>query len=167
MPLGDPAASRVDPKLAGVWNKEADGKGWLVFVAAADQHAYIVDAVQYTKEGDSSRYRDHFVFQGWLTELKGPRFMTLNFLRLMVEPAGSSEKKFYPTLRIALADDVLTTRALDEKFPPIAAAKDAAELARVIEENLETPQMYGESSSFHRLDSQKDKDFIDKVMAAQ
>ena len=54
-PLGDPAKSQVDPKLAGYWMNTSDDEREIVALYPFDEHTYVVQDVKAKKEDNKWR----------------------------------------------------------------------------------------------------------------
>src|SRR5947209_6202366 len=70
-PLGDPAKSQVDPKLAGFWMNSGDDEREIVALFPFDEHTYVVEDVKAKKE--DNRWQPQgppAVYKGWLTTIK-------------------------------------------------------------------------------------------------
>jgi len=156
VPLGDPEKSQVDPKLTGVWHFKQDDGGTLIAIAPADSHTYVIQMLDYKKAADGPTAGKSTVLRGWLTEIKGERFITGEMMAQMVDP--TTTRKDYAIFRLRMKPEGAEITGLAEKYDGFKDVNDAAALAKVIEANLNDPTMYTESSTFVHLDPAKEAD---------
>jgi len=151
-PLGDPAKSQVDPKLAGYWMNTADDEREIVALYPFDEHTYVVEDVKAKKEDNKWQPQGPpSVYKGWLTTINNVRFITLEPLQQRLP--GASADKAYPTMRLTVDGNAIIVRPVSGDAEQIKAAKNAAELQAVITKELNNPDIYsGEGSKFTRLD---------------
>ena len=151
-PLGDPAKSQVDPKLAGYWMNTADDEREIVALYPFDEHTYVVEDVKAKKEDNKWQPQGPpSVYKGWLTTINNVRFITLEPLQQRLP--GASADKAYPTMRLTVDGNAIIARPVSGDAEQIKAAKNAAELQAVITKELNNPDIYsGEGSKFTRLD---------------
>ena len=151
-PLGDPAKSQVDPKLAGFWMNSSDDEREVVALFPFDDHTYVVEDIKAKKEDNKWQPQGPpSVYKGWLTTINNVRFITLEPLQQRLP--GASADKAYPTMRLTVDGNAIIARPVSGDAEQIKAAKNAAELQAVITKELNNPDIYsGEGSKFTRLD---------------
>jgi hypothetical protein len=160
VPLGDPAASRIDPALAGWWLHEDATVKTVAVIYPHDERTYVVHSVGYEqKDGGVSR-KSQALCKAWLTDVKGRSFLTLEPLaqRLPGETGG----KVYPVFRLSRdgGPDALGARGVRESFPALKAAKTPADVAAAIARDVDHADLYGEEARFRRLDPARDAETI-------
>jgi hypothetical protein len=163
-PLGDPAKSQADPKLAGYWMNSSDDERELIAMLPFDEHTYVVEDVKLKKQDDKWQSQaPPQIYKGWLTTIKDVRFLTLDPLQQHL-PSASSDQKIYPTLRLTVEGDTITARPVNENADAIKAVKDAAQLQAVITRELNNPDIYsGEGGKFRHLDPDRDSEIIQQL----
>lgn len=150
VPLGDPEQSRVDDKLVGVWLQRDPSNGAikLMDAIAYDARTYLVisydakpDAVGAFERGDET------LFKGWLTEVGGRRFLTLQLL-------GESTETPYVVARIDLDQDgaALVARGIKPDFVKDAGVETADDLRKLIAGNLDNDAMYLEPDRYFKAE---------------
>ena len=155
IPLGDPEKSQTDAKLSGYWHLKQDSGGVLITIAPADSHVYVIDYLEYKKAGDDLTAAHRYVLRGWLTELKGQRFLTTEMIAQLLD---KPENKDYVIFKVAIENDQVTATPLADKYDAFKDLKDPAALAQAIEQHLDDPKMYDDPSVFTRLDPGKEQD---------
>lgn len=160
-PLGDPAQSKIDPRLAGHWFYDDQERPMIVTVFPFDAHAYVVETRDYRKDAGKLELQGRTLFKGWLTDIQGKTFLTLDPLAQHLE-SNQNEKKAYPVLRIEEAGEQLTTRRVNEDFEPMKQVKSTKEEAALIAKEIDNSALYaGPPTTFRRLDPQRDKEIFD------
>jgi len=165
LPLSKPAHSKIDGELTGYWRKEQKNPDevTVLLIAPFDNNAYLIHAVGYDKKNPSQK--DHMVLKGWLTELKGQRFLVMEPDDQLAGPAGITVDRIYPTYRLdGRGGDLVIARLLREGFKPFKNLKTATELAKIIADNLDNPEMYLDAEHWRRLNAKQDKALIEEVM---
>ena len=163
-PLGDPEKSQIDPKLGGFWSAGEGEDKEVVALFPFDQHTYVLEDVKFKKQDDKWQPQGPpQIFKAWLTQMKGQRFMTLEYLQQRL--ATSSDQKAYPVLRVTIEKDGIQVRAVSSDFEPMKKVKSGADVEAVISKELDNPDLYGGSDGmkFHRLDAESDKEIIQLV----
>ena len=160
VPLGDPDKSKVDSKLNGFWIDVDDANsGNMYVIAPFDSHCYVVQAVAYTKKDDHYETKSS-AWRAWITELKGSRFMTLQPIAHLADPAFPNDK-YYPTAKIVLESGKLIYKGLEPNYSKFKDLKDSAQLAQIIQENREDSKMYVEKeSTLRRMNASVESDAI-------
>ena len=168
VPLGDPETSKVDAKLTGVWLQTKDnGERKLIAIAPADSHVYIIENVDYIKDGDALKVIGRGTMRAWLTDVQGTRFLVCEFMEGMCDPKKA--EKVYPTFKISATADKVELSLIDEKYAAFKSVKDPAALAKAIGEHLNDAAMYNNQAlTFQRLDQEdaKNKALVDLVHGA-
>lgn len=160
-PLGDPAKSKVDPKLCGYWMNQTNEDRDLIAMFPFDDHAYVLEDLKLKKEGDKWQPQGApVVYKAWLTEVKGQRFLTLDPLVQRL-PNPSVEQKAYPLARLTAAGDAIVVRMVSGDADLLKNVKSAADVEAVITKELNNPDIYsGEGSKFRRVDPEADKELL-------
>lgn len=162
-PLGDPAKSQVDPKLAGYWMNSSEDEREVVALYPFDEHTYLVEDVKAKKEDNKWQSQGPpTVYKGWLTTIKDVRFLTLEPLNQRLP--GASAEKVYPTMRLTVNGNAIIARMVNGDADQIKAVKSAAELQTVITKELNNPDIYsGEGAKFNRIDPDIDSESVQMV----
>ena len=162
-PLGDPAKSQVDPKLAGYWMNSNDDEREIVALYPFDEHTYVVEDVKAKKEDNKWQPQGPpTVYKGWLTTIKDVRFLTLEPLNQRLP--GASAEKAYPTMRLTVNGNTVVARMVNGDAEQIKAVKNAAELQTVITKELNNAEIYsGEGAKFTRIDPDLDSESVQMV----
>lgn len=163
-PLGDPQTSKVDPKLAGHWMSDDSDRPMIVSVYPFDEHTYVVESRDYQKENGKLERQGHAVWKGWLTEVKGKTFLTLDPL-VQHLPSNEDGKKAYPVFRIDPQAGKIGVRRVNEDFEPMKQVKNAREEADLIAKEIDNPALYaGEPASLRRIDPEHDKAIFETAL---
>jgi hypothetical protein len=162
-PLGDPAKSQVDPKLAGYWMNSSEDEREVVALYPFDEHTYLVEDVKAKKEDNKWQPQGPpTVYKGWLTTIKDVRFLTLEPLNQRLP--GASADKAYPTMRLTVNGNAIIARMVNGDADQIKAVKSAAELQTVITKELNNPDIYsGEGAKFTRIDPDVDSENVEMI----
>jgi hypothetical protein len=159
-PLGNPENSTVDSKLAGYWFAQDEDRQTLITLYPFDAHTYVLHAAEFKKDGDKFQALDLQLYKAWLTSVKGATFITLEPLSQHL-PNMQDEKRAYLVARLIREGDGLSVKGVDADFEPMKTVKSAADVARVIADNLENQKLYSENPTHYRhLDAEKDADTL-------
>ena len=163
-PLGDPAKSQVDPKLAGFWMNASEDEREIVALFPFDEHTYVVEDVKAKKEDNKWQPQGPpSIYKGWLTTINNVRFITLEPLNQRL-PNASADKA-YPAMRLTVDGNAVVVRSLNGDAEQIKAVKNAAELQAVITKELNNPDIYsGEGAKFTRLDPDADAESVQLIL---
>jgi hypothetical protein len=163
-PLSNPADSRIDPKLTGYWRKvEKDPeKVTILLIAPFDKNAYLIHAVGYDKKNPAKK--DHMVFKGWLTQLKGQRFLVLASDDQLAGSTGTTADKIYPTYKLESKGEQIIARFVDDGFAPLKKVKTAKQMTKVITDNIDNPAMYPHTERWRRLNPKQNETLIEESM---
>lgn len=143
VPLGDPAKSTADSRLLGVWEWR-DGHINRAVIRPWDRHTYVVDVLTGDPTGDGTAIapRSRNVFKGWLTDVAGETFLTLQPIETMGAVNGDDRKPTYLVVRVKLDGATLTASGIQPEFKPIQDAKTSADLEKAIAANLDNPKLF-------------------------
>lgn len=142
VPLGDPAKSKADSRFFGVWEWR-DARVNRAVIRPWDEHTFIVDVLTGDLVEDGNiRPRERNVFKGWLTDLKGQTFLTLQPIETAGMLNGDSRQAYYITTRVKLEGTTLTAMALDPEFKKLKEARDRDALEKVVTENIDDPKLF-------------------------
>jgi hypothetical protein len=163
-PLGDPSQSKADPKLTGHWFFDDAERPMVVSLYPFDEHAYVVESRDCKRDAGKLELQGHTLWKGWLTNIKGKTFLTLDPLAQHLE-SNQNEKKSYPVFRIEWVGEQISTRRVNEDFEPMKQVKSAQEEEALIVKEIDNDALYaGPSTLFRRLDPQRDKEIFDTVL---
>ena len=162
-PLGDAEKSQIDPKLSGYWVSVADDEKEVVAMFPFDQHTYVLEDLKLKKQAEKWQPQGPpQLFKGWLTQVRGQQFLTLDFLQQRL--ATSTDQKAYPVLRLTPTPEGMLVRMVKSDFEPIKNVKGSAEVEAVISKELDNPDLYGgEGAKFRHLDPDNDKETIQLI----
>lgn len=163
-PLGDPQKSKVDPKLAGHWMSDDSERPMIISVYPFDEHTYVIESREYEKDNGALQRQTHTVWKGWLSDLKGKTFLTLDPL-VQHLPSNEDGKKVYPVLRIERQGEKISIHRVNEDFESMKQVKSAKEEQELIAKEIDNPSLYaGEPALFHRIDPDHDKTLFETVL---
>lgn len=150
IPLGDPEQSRADPKFVGTWMQRdpSSGEVKLMDAIAYDARTYLVISYEAKPDGAGSFERGgQSIFKGWLTEVAGQTFCTLQIL-------GEESDQPYVVFRATLADDgrELAARGIEPKFVRENGVDTPEALRKLIEANLDNDSMYVREDRYFKAD---------------
>ena len=162
-PLGDPAKSQVDPKLAGFWMNSSDDEREVVALFPFDDHTYVVEDLKAKKEDNKWQPQGPpSVYKGWLTTIDNVRFITLEPLHQRLP--GASSEKAWPAMRLTVDGKAIIVRPLNGDADQIKAVKSAAELQAVVTKQLNNSEIYsGEGTKFTHLDPDLDSETVQLI----
>jgi hypothetical protein len=143
IPLGDPEQSVIDAKLLGWWQatQTDGGKHELVLLQAYDARTYLVWDMHYAGDADNIEPDGSaLVMKGWLTPIRGKRFMTLKLMNPSQELQDNKEKDRYVVMRIDESSDGLHLKAIADKFVADCATPEA--LKAKIAANVDNDALY-------------------------
>lgn len=92
--LGDPEASKVDPKLVGAWQDDGDG---VVVLLPFDGRAYLMRTVEVERTDEGVELEPgEGCYKAWLTTIEGRTFLTAQplYLREAVEVRERRSKTY-------------------------------------------------------------------------
>jgi hypothetical protein len=89
------------------------------------------------------RQRD--VYKGWLTDVKGQTFLTLQPMETVGMLNGDPHQRFFITVKVKVDANGLTATALNADFKPVKDAATAEALERAIADNLDDAKLFGQS----------------------
>ena len=163
VPLGDPEKATADPRYVGAWLWDSEDAKHMVLIRPWDTRTYIVLLLTVDSDPDEgeSAYSE-IVLKGWLTEVKGNVFLSLEDVRAMARPSREEKNNKYWALKLNLAGDVLTATGLNPSFPPFEAVPSSAELERLVNEHWDNPQMWATPIQAQRA-SQAEREAFDKL----
>ncbi|HEY7115365.1 MAG TPA: hypothetical protein VH475_02200 [Tepidisphaeraceae bacterium] len=141
-PLGDPATSKADSRLCGVWEWQ-DPMTKRAIIRAWDERTYIVDVLAGDLNADgATRPRERTVFKAWLTDIDGQTFLTLQPIESVGTVNGDERKPAYLIGRIKFDGQTMTVAAINMEFAKVKEATSAKELEGVIKANLNDPALF-------------------------
>jgi hypothetical protein len=142
VPLGDPAKSKADSRFFGVWEWR-DARVNRAIIRPWDERTFIVDALSgdFLEDGNV-KPRERNIFKGWLTEIKGQTFLTLQPIETTGMLNGDSRPAYYIVTRVKLEGATLTAMALDPEFKKLREVRDRDALEKIVAENIDDPKLY-------------------------
>jgi len=142
VPLGDPAKSTADSRFCGVWEWR-DARVNRAVIRQWDQRTFVVDILtgDFLEDG-AIRPRERNIYKGWLTELKGQTFLTLQPIESTGMLNGDSRQAYYIVARVKLEGTTLTAMALDPEFKKLKEARDRDALEKIVTENIDDPKLF-------------------------
>jgi hypothetical protein len=142
VPLGDPAKSKADSRFFGVWEWR-DARVNRAIIRPWDDRTFIVDVLtgDFLEDGNI-KPRERNVFKGWLTELKGQTFLTLQPIETTGMLNGDSRQAYYIVARVKLEGTTLTAMALDPEFKKLKEARDRDALEMIVADNIDDPKLF-------------------------
>jgi hypothetical protein len=158
VPLGDPRTSKADSRFVGVWEWR-DGQLRRAIIRQWDERTYVVNviATDVTDDATVLKPRQRDVYKGWLTDIKGNTFLTLQPIETAGTINGDPRQRYFITVKVKIDANGLTATALNADFKPVKEAATAEALERAIVQNLEDPKLFGQSITATRwtLDQMK------------
>ena len=142
VPLGDPAKSTADSRFCGVWEWR-DARVNRAVIRQWDQRTFVVDVLtgDFLEDGNI-RPRERNVYKGWLTELKGQTFLTMQPIESTGMLNGDTRQAYYIVARVKLQGTTLTAMALDPEFKKLKEARDREALEKIVTENIDDPKLF-------------------------
>jgi hypothetical protein len=140
VPVGDPEKSKADSRFVGVWEWR-DAQLNRAIIRAWDQKTYVIDVLSGVDTG-TLQPRSRYVYKGWLTDIKGQTFLTMQPADLVGMMNGDERPKYYIVAKVKLEGTTLTALGLNTDFPKLKEAATSAALEQLIAENIEDPKLY-------------------------
>jgi hypothetical protein len=144
VPLGDPAKSKADSRLAGVWEWR-DGKVNRAVIRQWDERTYVIDVLSgdFIEDG-TTRPRERTVYKAWLTDVKGQTFLTLQPIETTGSLNGDAREKYFIVAKVKVEGNKMTASGIDTNFPGLKDAATSAALEQIIAQNLNDPKLFAE-----------------------
>ncbi len=142
IPLGDPDQSSIDPRLLGYWQtQESDGKTDLVSIEAADKHVLLIRMYAYRQADDGVHKESQSAYTGWLTPVGGETFLTVEVRdpEEVFKPEAE-RKRAYMISKLAFGEGWISLMQIKDDMGK--QAHTPAELARLIADNVDKPELY-------------------------
>lgn len=187
VPVGDPEKSRVDPSMSGVWltaiNKEAplmvldpfDKRSWLATWfyledeapgkpaegdnSTLDEGGQAASGIELLRE-ERVKFAGFGQFKGWLTQIEGERFLTLE--PRLFEPGATADVWYVFRVRFD-GENRLQLAFLSHNFEGLREVKTTAEAEELIRLNLENPDLFDDPWVYQRI-SQDDLEPIHSLI---
>ena len=187
VPVGDPEKSQIDPALSGIWLVSSDDEYQLMVLDPFDKRTWLVswvdleekaplvsgqkdDSNQDEEESEASALEllrnNQFeadslaLFKGWLTKIEGKHFLTLE--PKIYKPGATP--KYWWVFQVQSDDaDRLELVAVNIKFGGLEDVKSSGEAEKIIGDNLENPELYGDSMDYHKV-SPNDNDTVTELL---
>jgi len=121
----------------------------------------VVEDVKLKKQDDKWQTQGApSLYKGWLTDVKGQRFLTLEPLPQRLSGAPSDQKA-YPLARLTAEGDAIVVRMVNGDADPLKNVKSAADVAAAITKEVNNPDIYnGEGAKFRHADPEADKELL-------
>lgn len=162
-PLGDPATSKLDSRIEGFWFYQTDDERAMARIYPFDAHTYVVEYIDFGKDGDVFKIRSRDLYKGWLTDVKKHTFITLEPLASRLADA-SEDSKSYPIFRLEFGNKTIKATPIKDDFEPFKDVKSGAEVTSIITKEVENPAMYSDSpAQFRKLDPQQDEELLKQM----
>lgn len=156
VPLGDPETSKVDPSLVGFWiaQRPDSDEGKMLAVSAFDGRCYLITQYNFIQGAQGVEINGgKTVYKAWLTPVKSATFVTRE--RMDAKRLLNKDDKPYEVARIVVDGSTLTARAIQPEFVEDAKVATSAELAKLVNEHLDDPQMYMEAEVYERITGER------------
>lgn len=141
--VGDPAASKVDPRLNGLWRAGEDQE--MLLVKPWDQHTYVVSVISRQTGGDGvERFVPTECYKAWLTEIAGKTFITLD----NSPQRNQKVERPYVIASVEVRDGKIVAQGLDTDFAK--AAKTPAEMEKHIRDNIANPKLFNKEEAIYQ-----------------
>lgn len=159
VPLGDPEKSTVDPKLVGIWLRRDDSGGEVTILQAQAYDARTYHVIQYGAKPDPAggwERSGEMIYKGWLTEVAGRTFVTLQVL-------GHETETPYMVIRLDVIDDSFEARGIKPGFVKDNNVQTPDQLRQLIEANIDNLEMYEEVQKYFKAEA-PDSDTVKAVI---
>jgi len=159
--LGDPSKSKVDSKLVGYWLNDGSDDRDLIAMYPFDEHTYVLQDQKLHQDDGKWTPRDPpQLYKAWLTEIKGHRLLCMEPL---FQKVVRQDQNIYPAMLIEQAGADFKARLVNSDFEPLKSVKNATDELAIVTREINNQQLYGDPTTFHRLDPERDKDAIAPV----
>ncbi len=141
--VGDPATSKIDPRLNGLWR--AGDEQEMLLVKPWDQHTYVISGISRQTGGDGvERFVPTTCYRAWLTEIAGKTFITLD------ESPQRNQKveRPYVIASVEVRDGRIIARGLDVDFAK--AARTPADMEKHIRDNIANPKLFTKDDAIYQ-----------------
>lgn len=191
VPIGNPERSKIDPALSGVWIGGEDDDAIVLILEPYDKRTWLVSHIgvsfEDSESGDDEEASDDdsdgpetyldrikqgkgsieavFYYKGWLTKLKGTRFITWEPKVHVTTDEGMASGVWF-VYRILLEDDgILHLNMINYEYDGLKDATKRSQAEKIIRRNIKDPELFlGDvSPSLHKLD-QTDYDLITELL---
>lgn len=167
VPIGDPEKSRVDPAMSGIWLLDFEGEteDWLIALEPYDKRTWLVTwaVVEEAANEDEETADDQaasemssldrlleggytaeavMLHKGWLTKIKGVRFMVWQPLVSFSEEHGMDAKIWWVQRVVAVNSDYMETDFINSEFEDIGEVDTRREAEKLIRRHLDDPELF-------------------------
>lgn len=149
--LGDPAKSKADPKYVGAWTWKDGEQTNVVVIRPFDERTYVLDTLTYTGDTSAPVPKQRIVYKGWLADVKGATFLTMQPIHTLVQLPGEETKKTFLVSRLDLAGDQLTATPLNPDYAPLKDVGTPTDLERVVAANFDDAKLWSSPIKAVRL----------------
>ena len=162
-PLGDPATSKLDSRLEGSWFYQTDDERAMARIYPFDAHTYVVEWIDFGKDGDAYKIRSRELYKAWLTDVKKHTFITLEPLASRLSNA-SEDSKMFTIFRLDFGNNTIKATPIKDDFEALKEAKSGADVTATITKEVENPALYGDApADFRKLDAEKDAELLKQM----
>jgi hypothetical protein len=137
--IGTADDAKVDRAFVGDW-EGIDGEKLRLVIRNFNNREYYVE----WKDGRGDNNR----LSGFVTDVRGVKIANLREIS-----DDGSIKDEYLLMRVELKDDQLTLRHFNESFFESKTIESAEDLRKIVEQNLESEEMYAEQGVLRRVKS--------------
>lgn len=162
VPIGNPERSRIDPAMTGVWvategdiapalwlMEPYDARTWLVTWIGIDEP----DAASLTEvappstdplavlESEGLAEPEIVAFKGWLTKIRGTRFLVLEPKMVVRDEAGMTPEVWFVFAVGALTEGTLELRMLNHDLDAFDDAETSADFEAAIKREIDNPRL--------------------------
>lgn len=149
--VGNPDTATVDPALVGLWHRVDNDADDLWAVHKMNERTYLIQSFRIEKSGDARVLRNSLACRGWMTEIAGHKFLSLE----MYPPAGSLEAKpdpnRYVVARVQIKDNTISVRGIDANFVKGKPLDRPQQLEAIIKENIDADEMYAGELTYEKV----------------
>jgi hypothetical protein len=160
VPVGDPDNSTPDEALNGAWIQREDDKETLYMVQSYDKHTHLVRYYNFKRNGDAIEAGDHGAYRGWITQIAGVAFLTLEPKPL---PEAWGEKDSNPKWIVGkyrIDGPSVIYNMVKADAEQIKNAANRSEAEAVLAANANNAALFGDSTSFRKASRDEAKEIL-------
>ena len=148
VPLGDPAKSKADSRYFGVWEWR-DARVYRAIIRPWDERTFAIDVLtgEIGDDPATTKPKARDVYKGWLTEVKGQTFLTMQPIETLGMVNGDPRQSYYIVTKVKLDGATMTATPVSNEYEKIRDVKSAAALEKVIADNIDDPKLFQPNST--------------------